>query len=331
MPKYDWNGNGKKDNFDHFIEMQVISEVSKDEIDDSLDTIDDFVDNDHLFEGKSENIENTIDYSINRQDISNQPITNKEGSFQSELKKNMKTPQQVKKETLEYEKKFALREAERILTKIKEYLMYNVKHGVYQTEDGVIYVSCTCDINRLYLRQQWYNNTTELRKDKEKLFLFRDPNLVYKSGYNCDIKPDYRNEYHYFITALEELASKEKISIETVIVNNDKLFPFPGNVDTVSGYLKLCVKATTIISGDSSKKIKTVKQKQINESAAQQKRLQEQNSENWAMTGKCVLVIGIIILAFIICLNADIGPLGMALLLIGSVVLGCILLMRGSK
>ena len=105
MPKYDWNGNGKKDNFDHFIEMQVISEVSKDEIDDSLDTIDDFADNDHLFEEKTENIENTIDYSINRQNISNQPTTIKEGSFQSELKKNMKTPQQVKKETLEYEKK----------------------------------------------------------------------------------------------------------------------------------------------------------------------------------------------------------------------------------
>ena len=99
----------------------------------------------------------------------------------------------------------------------------------------------------------------------------------------------------------------------------------------MGSYARLCVKATTIISGGSSKKIKTVKQKQIDESVVQQKKLQEQNSESWAMTGKCILVVGIIILTFIICLNADIGPLGMALLLIGSVVLGCIILMKSSK
>ena len=329
MPKFDWNGNGKKDNFDHFIEMQVISEVSKDEV---VETTEDFEENDDIVEEELEDIDNNDnDGIIYQQVITDKSTAIKDGSFQSELIKNMKTPDQVQKEKQENDKKYARMNAKRTFEKIKEYLMYNVKNGEYQTEDGVTYVSCTCDINHLYLRQKWYSNTTELSKDKEKFFLFRDPSLVYKSGYNCDIKPDYRNEYHYFITALEELASKEKISIETVIVNNGKLFPFPGNVDTVSGYLKLCVKATTIISGDSSKKIKTVKQIQTGEFVAQQKRLQKQNSENWAMTGKSVIVVGIIILAFIICLNTDIGPLGMALLLIGSVVLGYIILMKNSK
>jgi len=329
MPKIDWNGNGKKDNFDCFIEMKVISGVSKDEV---VEITEDFDENDYLVDEVLEDIENNDnDDIIYQQVITNKSTAIKESSFQRELIKNMKTPKQVRKEKQESDKRYARMDAERTLKKIKEYLMYNVKHGEYQTEDGATYVSCICDINQLYLRQQWYSNTTELRKDKEKFFLFRDPNLVYKSGYNCDIKPDYRNEYHYFITALEELATKEKISIETVIVNNDKLFTFPGNIDIVSGYLKLCVKATTKISGDSSKKIKTVKQKQTDESVVQQKRLQEQNNENWAMTGKCVLVVGIIVLAFIICLNADIGPLGMAMLLIGSVVLGCIILMKSSK
>lgn len=329
MAKFDWNGNGKKDNFDRFIEMKVISEVSKDEVDKITE---DFDENDDLIEEESEDYDNDdTDEAIYQQVVIKKSTTIKEGDFQSELKKNMKTPEQVQKESREYEKESAWREAERIFTKIKEYLMYNVKHGEYQIEDGVTYVSCTCDINQLYLRQQWYNNTTEIKKDREKFFLFRDPNLVYKSGYHCDIKPDYRNEYNYFITALEGIALKEKISIEPVLVSNKKIFPFPGSVDSLSGYIKLCVKATIIISGNTSQKIKTEKQKQIDESVKELKKQEEQNSANWAMTGKCILVVGIIILAFIICLNADMGPLGMALLLIGSVVLGCIILMKSSK
>ena len=322
MAKFDWNGNGKKDNFDRFIEMKVISEVSKDEVEEITEEFDE---NDDLIEEELEDYDNDdIDEAIYQQVVTKESTTIKEGDFQSELKKNMKTPEQVQKESREYEKESARREAERIFTKIKEYLMYNVKHGV-------TYVSCTCDINQLYLRQQWYNNTAEIKKDREKFFLFRDPNLVYKSGYHCDIKPDYRNEYNYFITALESIALKEKISIEPVLVSNKKIFAFPGTVDSASGYIKLCIKATIIISGNPSQKIKTEKEKQIEESVEKLKKMEETNSENWAMTGKCILVVGIIILAFIICLNADMGPLGMALLLIGSVVLGCIILMKNSK
>lgn len=344
MPKFDWNGNEKKDNFDRFMDMKVISEVSKDESDYSSDLIDDFDDNDDLFEEKSEDVENNdIDYAINQQVISNQSTTFKEGSFQNELKKNMKAPEQVQKEKTERDKQSAKWEAERTLSKIKEYLMYNVKHAEYEKEDGVTFVSCTCGINRHYLSQEWYDNSTELKKDKETFFLFRDPSLIYKTGYYYDIKPYYQNEYNYFINALKELASKEKISIETVlvknekvlvgkeVVNKEKVFPFPCKIESsVGSYARLCVKATIIISGDSSKKIKTVK-KQIDESVVQQQKMQEQNSGNLAMTGKCFLVVGIIILAFIICLNTDIGPLGMALLLIGSVVFGCIILMKNSK
>lgn len=30
MPGFDWNGNGKKDSFDHYIDMKVTSDLSKD-------------------------------------------------------------------------------------------------------------------------------------------------------------------------------------------------------------------------------------------------------------------------------------------------------------
>lgn len=187
-------------------------------------------------------------------------------------------------------------------------------------------------VNSIDKKQLWKKiKPTARKKFVTYPDLKRVINLVYKSGYHCDIKPDYRNEYNYFITALEGIALKEKISIEPVLVSNKKIFPFPGSVDSLSGYIKLCVKATIIISGNTSQMIKTEKQKQIDESVKELKKQEEQNNANWAMTGKCILVVGIIILAFIICLNADMGPLGMALLLIGSVVLGCIILMKSSK
>lgn len=31
MPGFDWNGNGKKDSFDHYMDMKVTSDLSKDD------------------------------------------------------------------------------------------------------------------------------------------------------------------------------------------------------------------------------------------------------------------------------------------------------------
>ena len=96
MAKFDWNGNGKKDNFDRFIEMKVISEVSKDEVDKITE---DFDENDDLIEEESEDYDNDdTDEAIYQQVVIKKSTTIKEGDFQSELKKNMKTPEQVQKE-----------------------------------------------------------------------------------------------------------------------------------------------------------------------------------------------------------------------------------------
>ena len=114
----------------------------------------------------------------------------------------------------------------------------------------------------------------------------------------------------------------------------DKNYPFEGNT--------LLELVNSIDKKQLWKKIKPTARKKFvtyhdlkrvikDESVKELKKQEEQNNANWAMTGKCILVVGIIILAFIICINADMGPLGMALLLIGSVVLGCIILMKSSK
>ena len=330
MPGFDWNKNGKKDNFDRYMDMKVMSSVSDDANSNNFDVDDEFD------EDSEEEIYDEINLDIDNVEIQNIPGNNSNeqqiNSFQDELKKNMKSPEVVQKEKYDIDKNYARCQAERTLKKIKEYLLYRVQHGEYEQEEGVTFVSCTCDINQHFLRSQWYNNTAEIKKDKETFFLFRDPNLVYKSGYYYDIKPDYRQEYNLFIDALKELAKKEKITIETILVSGGKQFPIPYKLDSLSTYAKLCVKATTIISNNSSTyKIKTVKEKQEEETITKLKEIQKQNEEGWATFWKCILVVGIIILAFIICLNADIGKLGMALLLIGSVILGYVILCKTNK
>lgn len=311
MPGFDWNKNGKKDNFDRYMDMKVMSSVSDDVDSDNLDIDDDYN------EYGEEQVDEDVVFDVDNIEVPNVNTTNSKrnqtNSFQEELKKNMKTPEKVRQEKAEYERKSAMWEAERTIKKIKEYLLYNVQQGEYEIEDGVALVSCTCDINQHYLRSQWYSNTAELKKDKETFFLFRDPNLVYKSGYYYDIKPDYIHEYDLFMTALNELARKEKLTIEVVLVNGNKVFSFPNRLYSLSGYVKLCVKATTIISGNSSAhKIKTIKEKQEEENISKFKEIQKQNEEGWATFWKSILVVGIIILAFVICFNTDIGPLGMA-------------------
>ena len=330
MPGFDWNKNGKKDNFDHYMDMKVMSSVLDDVDSDNLDT------DDELEETDEDEIDDDIELDFENVILPNHTTKTKKGTqtntFQEELKKNMKSPEVVQKEKDDIDRKYAICEAERTIKKIKENLLYKVRHAEYEHEDEVTLVSCTCDINQHYLRSQWYSNTAELKKDKDTFFLFRNPNLVYKSGYYYDINPDYKCDYNFFITALNELASKEKITIEIVLLNNGKIFPFPFYLDSLSGYVKLCVKATTIISGDGSTyKIKTVKEKQEEENISKLKEMQKQNEEGWATFWKCILVVGIIIFTFIICLNADIGPLGMALLLLGSVAIGVFLLCKSSK
>ena len=257
MPGFDWNKNGKKDNFDRYMDMKVISSATDDVDSDDFD-IDDEYDEDseeEIYDDINLDIDNVVTPNIPSKN-SNEQQTN---SFQEELKKNMKTPEVVQKEKYDIERKYAMSQAEITMKKIKEYLMYKVQHGEYEQEEGVTFVSCTCDINQHYLRSQWYNNTAEIKKDKETFFLFRDPNLVYKSGYYYDIKPDYKLEYNLFINALKELARKEKITIETVLVSGGKEYPIPYKLDSLGNYTKLCVKATTIIL----KRLKKNKRKKV--------------------------------------------------------------------
>lgn len=321
MPGFDWNGNGKKDSFDRFMEIKILSSESEvtdtsDIDDDSIDEIDDSIDE--------------IDYNPNTFNETNYGVqtTNEnetsETSFQEKLKKNMRTPEQVRKEDEERDRNAAMWEAKRALAEIKELLIYKVQRAEYEIINGVTYVSCiSTRINYRYLHQKLCDN-------------HNDPNFYYskyKSWKVFGVDSKYKNEYYHFMTALKEIAAKENILIEPVL--NDQvygIFPFPFTSDKVSFSPRLCIKATTIIKGDKNiKNIKTVQQQQEEKNINEMKKIQEQNSENWAMTGKCILAVAVIFIAFIIAINADIGDLGRALLMIVSVVFGVFILCYSSN
>lgn len=172
-------------------------------------------------------------------------------SFQDELKKNMRSPEEVNKENAEKAKEARMTEAKRTLFDIKNALVSNAKDAKYRTENGITTVSCLCHIPQRFLSRRSISNSEQLRQNQQKFFLLRDPSIVYCTWECFEINPKYSNEYYQYIQALEYLAAKENIKVEIVIhdATHGKDYPFPAKLQRFySVYCYLSVKATTIIS-----------------------------------------------------------------------------------
>lgn len=319
MPGFDWNGNGKSDAFDHFMDMEVMSSSSSDdsdELDMDIDT-----DNDDT--------DYTVTSSLRTSCGStgsfgtSQASGTTSSSFQDELKKNMRTPETVRQENAERERSSAMWEAKRTLDTIKKILLHKVQSAEYTKQNGVTSVSCTCDIDHRYLRKRSYNNGDQLRENQKKSFLFRDPNLIYRTWDVFDVEPKYLSEYNGFMSALREIAAKENITIEPVLLNGKNgVYAFPSTQDRIFGYTQLCVRATTIIAIDPNYKPTTTETQTQAPKATETKTTQTKQDDNATTIVKSVLCVTVCLIAFAICLSGGIGKLGMALIMIGAAVLG---------
>ena len=328
MPGFDWNGNGKHDAFDTFMDMKVMSDVS-----DSTDTLhSDFDDTDadpiedDTFVGATTRVgTSSRTYTGSHRGTANM-------SFQDELKQNLRTPEVVKKENADREYSARLTEAKLTLHDIKKALLQSAKDARYTTHNGVTTISCLCRIPQRFLRRRSENNGDQLRANQQKFVLLRDPDLIYRTWDTFEVEPRYSTEYHQYAAALKQVAAEENISIEFVIhgAKEDKVYPFPTKVPsvyTIGWYL--CARATTCISADGStvmppkptttpegrtpvsevKPAYTAPEKPATENA--------QNS-NGTVLLKSILAIGLVIGAFALCLSGEMGQLGMGLLLIGA-------------
>lgn len=175
-------------------------------------------------------------------------------NFQDEIKKNLRSPEAVKKESDEQKANYMLETVKHDLRKIKELLIESAKGAKYTVENGVTKVTCLYEdywkINR-YMRTGRLDNGNEIAENQKKFVLFRDPNLVYCVWKTFQIDPRYSEEYHRYSATLKQLAAEENIQIEFVVHNNrtNEIYPFPTKIkDTYNmTYCQLCVRASTVI------------------------------------------------------------------------------------
>lgn len=254
MPGFDWNGNGESDAFDHFMDMKVMSSSSSVDseelqIDADVDDTDDDIDLHRAAVASS--LRRVYNSASGGSHTTATTGGTQSTSFQDELKKICVHPKLYAKRMPSVKEAPQCGEAQRTLETIKKLLLNKVQNAEYVKQNGVTSVSCTCDINYRYLRKRSYNNGDQLRENQKKSFLFRDPNLVYRTWDVFDVEPKYASEYNNFMAALKELASKENITIEPILLNGKNgAYPFPSTQDRIFGYTQLCVKATTIIAVD---------------------------------------------------------------------------------
>ena len=172
-------------------------------------------------------------------------------NFQDELRRSIRTPEEVNKETVEKENEALMTAAKQTLADIKNALMSNAQNAKYSTQNGITTVSCLCRISQRYLRRRTMNNSEQLKQNQQKFFLLRDPNLVYCTWDCFEVEPKLSSEYYQYIEMLKQLAAQENITVEVVIhdATGKKEYPFPIKLKRFySVHCYLCVRASTTIS-----------------------------------------------------------------------------------
>lgn len=171
-------------------------------------------------------------------------------SFRDELKKSIRSPEDVNREKIAKENQACMAEASLTFNDIKKSLIDSANNAKYNTHDGATTVSCICRISQRFFSRRTVNNSEELRQNQQKFFLFRDPGIVYCTWDCFEVKPMYSHEYNQYVAALKELAAHENISVEMVIhdTSDNRVYPFPSKLKrfySVSCYL--AVRATITI------------------------------------------------------------------------------------
>ena len=335
MSVFDWNGNRKVDTFDHFMDMEVMSDAYDDSDMKYYDSC--------IEETDKGNAMNDIDISRANligtlRKVSTQrdnDTTKLDLSFQEQLKENMRTPEIVREESTSIQNEMSLIKAKNTLCTIKRQLIENAQNAKYTISNGNAVITCYCTIPGYFMSTHKKSNVDELRRNNQKFIIFRDPTLVYKC-WNCyEINEEHSDEYWQYISALKKLAAKENISIEPVVYNKyeNKVASFPSKVkDDYSTGWTLSIKATTSILTNQSGSVSqtnSLTTYEMKETVLAEKIVDKENSisnnteeSDETAIAKSLISIGICVGTFIMCISSDIGGTGMALLLIGAAFVG---------
>lgn len=171
-------------------------------------------------------------------------------NFQDELRKNLRTPEEVNKETAAKEKRAQMTAARQTLADIKSTLMSNAQNAKYSTQNGTTTVSCLYCISQHFLQRTSKNNSKELAQDLKKPRFPRRPKVVYCTWECFTVNPQFSHEYYLYIEAVTSLAARDDIQIEVVILDatTNKVYPFPAELKRFySVHCYLCIRATTVV------------------------------------------------------------------------------------
>lgn len=320
MPGFDWNGNGKSDAFDHFMDMKIISDSSDNSGDSYTD--DDSSDYACTSGGTSSYVSHVSDSTYNS-------VVDSKMDFNEQLKQSIRTPETVKSEIDAQKTNAMYKEAELTLRDIKCALVYSAKEAKYVVVDGIKTVYCFCSISQRFMQKKRIDNANELRQNNQTFFLFRDPNLQYMTWNSYEIVPKYREDFHKFLSALKQLASKEKIEVECVVYNSkdNKYVPFPSKSRNDYSYgWTLCVRATSkvgvVATSNPTASITNNVTVSPDPQMVKENNVQKETQSNASVIGKSLLVIGLCVGALLFSIAADLGKLGISLCLIGAAITG---------
>lgn len=172
-------------------------------------------------------------------------------NFQDELRRNLRTPEEVNRETMEKRTEAQMVAAELTLSDIKKALVSKAQKADYSVQNGITTVSCLCRISPRFLLRNHKNNGKELEQDQKKPRFLRDPNLVYCTWECFTVNPQFSHEYYPYIEMVKNLAARENIQIEVVIhdATTNKVYPFPTELKNFySVHCYLCIRASTVVS-----------------------------------------------------------------------------------
>ncbi len=205
----------------------------------------------------------------------NEEAQNTPVNFQDELRQNLRTVEEIKKEQeemkrrqeeenkrqkIEQKEKFdqmfktCFAEAKEILEEIKKQLILNARNVRYDESSENVTISCVCEAPQRFINVTIADNRKEMIKQQEKLLVIREKK--YRQWFSFAIHRSMSEEYDVFSYLLRRFAAKENIHIKFVARQNNVIYSFPGTSEynnyTRKFPIELCVSATTVVAMSST-------------------------------------------------------------------------------
>lgn len=212
---------------------------------------------------------------FNENNTENKEKQNASASFQDELRRNLRTVEEIKKEQeeikrrqeeenrrqkIEQKEKFdrmfktCFAEAKETFERIKEQLVLNARNVRYAENSETVTISCVCKVSQRFINVTIVDNREEMVKQQNKILVIREKK--YRQWFSFAISRSMSEEYDVFSYILRKFAEKENIRIKFVACQNNVIYPFPG-ISEYNNYkaefpVELCVSATTVVEMSST-------------------------------------------------------------------------------